>query len=163
MLTDDQIKTLIGCDKKIVNADPKKGMKPDGKSDFLQRRNLDVCSLSEQESFTVFLRKNNFLIEQFSIGIIYKTRVKEPGSIMLLRYNGIHGTKDYSIDGHYGNFHIHTITETLLNQGIYEPQETKKTSSYTSFDQALNLFLLKLNIINIKEFFPAPNIQLELF
>lgn len=99
MLTDLQIKSLISCDKKIVNADPKKGMKPDGKSEFLQRRNLDVCALSsEQETFTVFLRKNNFLIEQFSIGVLYKTRVKEPSSIMLLRYNGIHGTKDYSKD-----------------------------------------------------------------
>ena len=163
MLTDQQIKYLISCDKKIVNADPKKGMKPDGKSEFLQRRNLDVCSLSEQETFTVFLRKNNFLIEQFSIGILYKTRVREPSSIMLLRYNGIHGTKDYSIDGHYGDFHIHRITENLLSQEIYEPREISRTSLYNSFDQALSLFLRTLNIINPKDFFPVSNIQLELF
>lgn len=163
MLTTSEIKKLIGCPKKITGADPKKGMKPDNKSEFVQRRNLDVCSLSGEEEFSVFLRKNVELTEQFSIGLQYKTKIKDQGAIVLLRYNGMHGTYNYSKDGHFGNFHIHRISEDLVGKGIYEPKDIELTTAYNTFDQATMIFLNEINIQNIRDYFPSTDKQIEMF
>jgi len=163
MLTNIEIKKLISCPKKIIGSDPKKGMKPDNKSEFVQRRNLEVCSLLGEEEFSIFLRKNLALIEQFSIGLQYKTKIKDQGTITLLRYNGMHGTYNYSKDGHFGNFHIHLITEDLVEKGIYEPKDIKLTTAYNTFDQATMLFLNEINIQNIRDYFPSTDKQIEMF
>lgn len=146
MLTDTEIQNLIKCPKKITSSTPAKGMIPDPKSSLISRKNMELVSESGEHEFIVFMRKNTLLTEQFSIGLLYKTRVKNPGRITLLRYNGEHGTSDFSKDGHFGTFHTHRINQALIEAGIYEPSQIEITTSYQSFEQALTLFYQETNI-----------------
>lgn len=69
---------------------------------------------------TVFMRKNVYFEENFSIGLMYQA-TDEPSSITLLRMNGAHGkhTNNWPQDHpHYG-CHIHIATEENLNLGSY--------------------------------------------
>jgi len=146
MLTDAEIENLIKCPKKITGSVPAKGMGPDPKSSFILRKNMELVSECGEHEFIVFMRKNTMLTEQFSIGLLYRTRVKEPGKITLLRYNGSHGTNDFSTDGHFGTFHTHRITQSLIESSVYEPSQIENVTSYQTFEQALTLFYQETRI-----------------
>jgi len=163
MLTNKQIETLIKCPKTITEAEPQKGMVSDPRNVHTKRKNMKLIAQGGQDEFLVFIRQNMMLTEQFSIGLRYKTENVEIGAITLIRYNGEHGTLDWSKDQHYGSFHIYRINSTLLEQEIYEPKEIKRTNSYSTFEQALALFLQKASIVNASQFLSSDNKQLEMF
>ncbi len=163
MLSNREIDELIKCPKIIIDASPKHGMGIDRKNSFVKRKNLNLKSTAKDCTFDLFIRQNTLLIEDFSIGLLYKTEDKIFGKITLIRYNGEHGQSDWSKDNHYSAFHIHRITEELLIKGIYEPKEIELTDKFSTFDSALNLFLKFVNVKNITEYFPHYEEQLSLF
>ena len=140
MLSDKQIENLIKCPKSIIETNPTKGMEQDRKSRYIKRKNMKLMSMSGQDEFHVFIRQNTMLTEQFSIGLLYNTKNTQTGIITLVRYNGEHGTSDWSVGQHYSSFHIHSINADLLDKGIYEPEIIEQTDRYTTIDQALALF-----------------------
>jgi hypothetical protein len=107
MLKNEKIDELIKCPKIIIEAYPKNGMLPDKKSSFVMRKNLKLQSTDKQYFFEVFIRHNIMLIEQFSIGLLFKTDDRAAGKIALIRYNGQHGQSDWSSGNHYSAFHTH--------------------------------------------------------
>lgn len=163
MLTNKQIEELIRCPKEVVEAHPKNGMLEDRRSAFIKRRNLKLEAVNDDSEFEIFIRQNTVFIEQFSIGLLYKTNDKIMGRLLLMRYNGEHGQSDWSKDGHYQAFHIHKITEKLLKDGVFEPKEIEITRDFQSFDEAVNKFIQAVNIKNYKTYFPHAEKQLFLF
>jgi hypothetical protein len=163
MLKNEKIDELIKCPKIIIEAYPKNGMLPDKKSSFVMRKNLKLQSTDKQYFFEVFIRHNIMLIEQFSIGLLFKTDDRAAGKIALIRYNGQHGQIDWSSGNHYSAFHTHRINEKLLAQKIYEPKHIEITDKFSTFNSALNEFRLYVNLVNFTEYFPHSDVQMSLF
>jgi len=151
MLNQSEIDGLISEPKRITRANPTHGMKPDGRN---EKKNLDMVSVDENHRFDVFIRKNLSLIEDFSVGLIYKSNQKELGDVMLIRFNGSHGQSDWSERLHYSAFHIHTITEDFLRKGIREPKNIELTDRFSSLDQALAEFFSDIVVENWQAYFP---------
>jgi len=151
MLSQSEINSLISCPKLVENAEPSKGMNTEKRS---RRKNLDLKATQERHAFRVFIRQSTELLEDFSIGLIYRSGDKEKGNIMLIRFNGNHGDVDWSKDGHYSSFHIHRMTEELLEQGIREPKEIEKTARYSTLEEALADFFNEINLENWLGYFP---------
>jgi hypothetical protein len=154
MLANKRIEDLIKCPKYIFNANPKQGMATDNKSALIKRKNLNLKSEDETQQFTVFMRQNTMLIEQFSIGLLYQPESSKFRKITLVRFNGEHGQTDWSKDHHYNSFHIHYLNEALLKQGIFEPKSIEITDKFNTFHSALFEFFNHVNIVNYIEFFP---------
>jgi len=154
MLTNKKIEELITCSKIIIDATPKQGMAADNKTALIKRKNLNLTSQDEKHQFTVFIRQNTMLVEQFSIGLLYHLNKFNIKNITLIRFNGEHGQQDWSKDNHYNSFHIHSINEVLLKQRIFEPKEITITNKYNTFHSALFEFIDHVNIVNYVDFFP---------
>lgn len=151
MLNQSEIDGLISEPKRIARANPTHGMKPDGRN---EKKNLDLVSVDGNHRFDVFIRKNLSLIEDFSVGLIYKSNQKELGDVMLIRFNGSHGQSDWSESRHYSAFHIHTITEDFLRKGIREPKNITLTDRFSSLDQALTEFFSNIAVEAWQAHFP---------
>ncbi len=145
MLRQNEIQRLIACPKRVEKSEPATGFNTENRS---RRKNLELSAIEKGYVFKVFIRQSTELIENFSIGLIYKSGDKEKGNIMLIRFNGNHGDVDWSNDRHYSSFHIHRITEELLEQGVREPKDIEKTTRYTTFDGALAKFFKEINLEN---------------
>jgi len=154
MSVNKKIEDYIKCPKYIFDANPKHGMATDNKSALIKRKNLYLKSIDEKHQFTVFMRQNTMLIEQFSIGLLFKLESINFRKITLIRFNGEHGQTDWSKDNHYNSFHIHNINEALLEQGILEPKLVEITNKFNTFHSALFEFLNHVNITNFIDFFP---------
>lgn len=156
-LTESDIQNLINCEKKILKAAPSKGFNSIKRS---RVREFDIESIDKQYVFSVFARQNEIIIENFSIGLKFKPKNQASlfeRTIVILRYNGAHGAYDFSIDGHYSNYHIHSISKKYIDQGIYEARHITVTDKYNTFELAFNEFLKDINIIN-RDKYLFPNI-----
>ena len=130
-LDETLIELLISCPKRI-NDPPRKNM-------LLKNRHFrnDFTAVSEDKEhlFRIFLRQNEFLPEDFSVGLVF--RPPEEGEIHLLRMNGAHGefTKNH-LEGnlHFG-YHIHRW-KAGRHSLVPEP-----TDLYGTFQDALGYFL----------------------
>lgn len=155
MLTNTKIEELIKCPKYIFEANPKQGMPSDTKSTLIKRKNLKLKSDEDETcQFTVFMRQNTMLIEQFSIGLLYNLESINFRRVTLIRFNGEHGQTDWSKDNHYNSFHIHYLNEELLKQRIFEPKLIVITNKFNTFHSALFEFFNHVNIVNFIDFFP---------
>ena len=151
MLTQNEIDSLIACPKLVENSEPSKGMSIENRS---RRKNLELKAAQGKHLFRVFIRQSTELLEDFSIGLTYRSGDKETGNLTLIRFNGNHGEVDWSKDGHYSSFHIHRITEDLLEQGIREPKETDITTRYSTLEEALAEFFNEISLENWLGYFP---------
>ena len=154
MLTDQDIQRLIELPKLIVAKDPPKGYKDDR---GYKRCNLDLLDETDSSlKFAVFVRQNTKFVENFSIGLRYQTGDSKLRTITLVRYNGPHGEYSQDPDGHYATPHIHRITAAEIASGSVQPQESdrKITNRYSTFEQALMVFLGDVAISNRDDFFP---------
>jgi len=154
MLTDAEIQDLINSPKEIIQKTPATGYKQE---DTQKRCDLTLKSSdSEEQSFSVFIRQNNKFIENYSIGLRYKTQDKDFGSVTLIRYNGSHGEKSRHADGHYNKPHIHRITTEEMKSGSNQPQESHReiTDKYNTFEEALWFFFGEMCVTNWQEYFP---------
>ena len=83
MLTDHEIETLIRLPKDIVSKTPVVGYKNENRS---RRCELELMARSSPSpEFTVFIRQNDKFIENFSIGLRYKTKDRTLGTITMVR------------------------------------------------------------------------------
>lgn len=154
MLTDQEIQILIELPKTIVAKTPSKGYKQDR---GYNRCYLELLAETEHPTrFAVFIRQNNKFLENFSIGLRYHTGDRRLGSITIVRYNGPHGEVSRHPDGHYAKPHIHRITAAEITSGSIQPQESDRESTdrYTTYEQALMVFLDDVAITNRNECFP---------
>ncbi|ETR71331.1 MAG: hypothetical protein OMM_08191 [Candidatus Magnetoglobus multicellularis str. Araruama] len=94
MRTNNTIEELIKCPKYIFDAKPSQGMAIDKKSALIKRKNLYLKSEDKKNQFSVFMRQNTMLIEQFSIGLLYKFESLNYRKVTLVRYNGAHYGKN---------------------------------------------------------------------
>jgi len=69
-------------------------MAADNKSALIKRKKLNLKSKDGKHQYTVFMRQNTMLIEQFSIGLLFKLESINFRKITLIRFNGEHGQAD---------------------------------------------------------------------
>ena len=151
--TNELIKTLIECPKKITKA-PSKHFKSDRGH---LRNDFEMQSLDGQYNFTCFVRVNEQFMENFSIGMDF-IQTDEPGSIVLLRCNGAHGHKDIP---HHNYCHIHKATAETIETGLKPESSIEITTDYSSYQEAIAYFLRLTNIKDGNQYFPTD--QLSLF
>ena len=154
VLTDKQIQYLVTCPKRIIRRIPAVRYQNEGNQ---RRGELELEALeSGLNKFSVFIRQNYQFIENFSIGLRYLTGDVDVGTVNLVRYNGPHGEANRQPDGHFAKPHIHRMTEAELSSGSAHPQEKDReiTDLYSTFDEALPLFLEMIGVTNAKDYFP---------
>ena len=162
MLTDGEIARLIGLPKDIVSKTPSTGYSHENGH---RRCELEMAASSRPDTaFTVFIRQNDKFIENFSIGLRYKTKDRRLGTITLVRYNGPHGETTHRPGSHFGSPHIHYVTARELAEGNREPQEKHReiTGRYSTFEEALSIFFADIAASNHFDYFGELG-QLELF
>ena len=154
MLTDEDIQDLIALPKRITSKAPVNGYREQG---YHSRCDLGLEAASPSDaSFTVFIRRHNRFIENFSIGLRYRTGDRTLGSITLVRYNGPHGETGRDPDGHYAKPHIHFLTEAEIASGSLQPQERQRdvTDRYSTYEQGLRVFFSDIATQNHNDYFP---------
>ena len=89
LLTGHEIGRLIELPKDIVPKTPSVGYRHENGN---RRCELEIAASSRPDTkFTVFIRQNDKFIENFSIGLRYRTKDRRLGTITLVRYSGRHG------------------------------------------------------------------------
>ena len=155
MLTDQQIQDLVVHPKAITRKDPSKGYRQENRQ---RRCDLELEStLDGNITFPVFVRQNTEFIENFSIGLRYRIAASQTlGTITLVRYNGPHGETSRHSDGHFAKSHVHRITESEIESGSTQPQESDReiTYRYNTFEQALVVFFNDIHVTNSEDYFP---------
>lgn len=140
-ITFNQLECLITCPKVITTAPHKKFDVENGN----RKNDFRLESENGEHRFSVFMRQNTILTENFSIGLKWETAPTED-SIILLRCNGPHGgNKKYTI--HFVP-HIHRLNIELAQQDIFKENDVRPTDEYSTFDSALFYFC---NLCNIKD------------
>ena len=155
MLSDDEIQGLLDRSKEIVRKTPRSGYRIEAGH---RRADLDVEAANGNGTalFSVFIRQNERFIENFSVGLRYRSNMAGLGDVTLVRYNGPHGDMSIHPDGHYAKPHIHRITSVELASGSREPRERDRaiTDRYATLDNALRTFFDDLNVTGAQQFFP---------
>jgi hypothetical protein len=143
-----EIDQLIACVKEISEA-PKRELKLDG----AQLRNSAKLKspIEITGEFTIFLRQNVDFSENFSMGLTYSPRDGRD-AIILLRCNGKHGDFNGKFDPEHPHwdFHIHRATEEAINAGFTPEKFAEKTTEFASFEEAIQVFVKKVNL-NLKD------------
>lgn len=147
--TDSFIEELLTCPKKITKP-PAREMKLDRGN---WKNNFELESEGGEFKFSVFIRYNDTFNENFSIGLDYNPR-EEPGTIALIRCNGPHGsTKQWD---HHGRTHTHVASAETVNNGLKPESNIEITDRYTSWNEALQFFVKRVNIHGAEVSFPPP-------
>ena len=151
--TDEEIQRLILSTKYIVDKIPAR--------EFREEHNHKRCRLvlatemaAAEKPFEIFINQHNDFVENFSIGLRYKTNDAQLGTITLIRYNGAHGLDARTADGHFTSPHIHSISAADILAGRSEPQRVEITHKYTKFKEAMLAFFRDLGVNNYLEYFP---------
>ncbi len=154
MLSDQQIQDLIGQRKRITYKDPARGYR----EEYRQRRcDLQLETVPDgNPCFLVFVRQNLTFIENFSIGLRYRTGNPAVPIVTLIRYNGPHGEFSTQPDEHFAQPHVHRVTELEMNSGSTQPQEKHReiTTRYSTFEQCLLAFFADASVQNYSDHFP---------
>ena len=162
MLTDGEIEHLVRLPKDIISKAPTVGYRNENGS---RRCELELMANSSPGAvFTVFIRQNDRFIENFSLGLHYRTGDRTVGAITLVRYNGPHGETSRGPGGHFDRPHIHRLTAQELAEGNREPQESHRevTGLYSTYEEALLVFFKDIASSNHLDYFGELR-QLELF
>jgi hypothetical protein len=157
--TDDIIKTLINCPKKVI--DPPREINKGTRMGFI-KKTFTLESMEGQYLFSGFIAQNSTFLENFSIGLVYDPR-EEKGSTVLVRCNGKHGgTKE---NPHHAFFHVHSATAERINAGLRPEGHIEVTDAYSTLDSALEYFVNLVKIIPSERhnFLPPKNQQIDLF
>ncbi len=149
-----KIAQMIGAPKTIVSKTPGKGYREQS-----GHRRCDVELRSELVGggkFSVFVRQNVMFIENFSIGLRYRSDDATSGPVTLVRYNGPHGELRKGQDEHFFSPHMHRITEEEIASGSVQPQEKHRepTDRYSTLEQALAVFFKDIGVSDVDPWFP---------
>lgn len=160
--SDAEINALITCPKEISQP-PAKALRLVG-ADWRNNAEL-IASDGRKGIFFMFLRRNDDLPENFSIGLRFSAKDGRP-DITLLRCNGKHGPFTGSGDATHPhwNFHIHKASAEAQDLGFPAEKYASATGRYGSYDEAVQHFLkmVNLNTRDSSRHFPS-NIQQNLF
>jgi hypothetical protein len=160
MYTDEHLRELIDCHKKIVDAP--KHVKSERTA--YTKQVFTLCSLDDQYDFSGFVTQNITFQESFSIGLVYKPKF-EKTSIVLMRCNGIHGGNT-DIISHHSYCHIHYATAQRINAGLKAEGLIEKTEDYAALADGILYFVKRINLIpdhRSKYFSPPRPLQTDLF
>jgi len=118
------------------------------------RSTFDLQSRDGLEQFQVFIRINEILPENFSIGLVY--RPKTGGKVILMRCNGDHGEHLNKVvnSDRFSGPHIHHAREEALDLGLKEENYAEPTSEYFAWEEAFRVFTRKACIAGMEHFFP---------
>ncbi|MDR3693467.1 hypothetical protein [Mucilaginibacter sp.] len=157
MYTDEFLKGLIDCPKKIVDHPKEK----EGRADFL-KKSFGLISINEEYRFNGFITQSLVFDENFSIGLVFNPK-DEKGTITLLRCNGRHGgTKEFP---HHAEWHIHYADAEMINLGLKPEGRIITTNEYSTLDSAIQFYIQHINLMpeDRQKYFPPPSGQLDLF
>ncbi len=103
----------------------------------------------------VFIRQHSRFIENFSIGLRYRTRDRTPGTITLVRYNGPHGESSREPGDHYARAHIHRVTARDIDAELcnHKNRIERSLTDTARFEQALTVFFDEIGV-QLSEIFP---------
>lgn len=145
--TQEQIDDLISCRKEITEPPKKNSVLLHG-----SYRNDFKCA-SGGRLFSVFMRQNFALPENFSVGLMYSA--DDGHKLMLMRCNGPHGPHSETFSGppwHEG-FHIHLASKDMIDAGRKPEAHAELTREFAGYESALRYFLKRANIKwSVKEF-----------
>ena len=120
---------------------------------------MTLLSEDGSRNFSAFMRKNEDLPENFSIGLNYYPNDLR-GEITLLRCNGPHGlyNENFAFDpAHpHWDYHIHKASEQAMDAGFRADKYAVKTGAYASYEEALPYFLKRINVnrADVDRYFP---------
>lgn len=155
--SDEEIERLISCLKKIT-IPPARSLRLNG-ADWRNDAKL-VAADGSKGTFSMFMRKNEDLPENFSIGLTYRP---EDGTsdITLLRCNGKHGIYnggDGSDPDHpHFDFHIHKAGARAISANHAPEKFAVKTTAFASYEQALQHYVKVVNLDprDASKYFPS--------
>ena len=156
-LDNEFIQILLNSTKEIVQP-PNKPKLERGH----YRIGFELQSIDKSYFFSAFGRYNVMFQENFSIGLIFIPK-DEKGVYELLRCNGQHG--EHKMFPHHTYFHIHRASTDAIEQGLREDCGIEITDKYATFEEAVRFFvsLIHLNPEDINKYFPAKDLQLDIF
>lgn len=159
-LSDAEIAALITCPK-VTDKPPRRQPKLERGS---LRNDADLISQDQQHHFHMFIRQNAELIEDFSVGLIYRP-LDGSDSIDLFRCNGQHGGhRSFPLDkSWHSSYHIHRATASAMDAGLRANLDASLCDAYASFEEALEHFLTTINLVDRDQHFPRLKRQLDLW
>lgn len=130
------------------------------------RNNAEMLASDETNGvFSVFMRRNEDLPENFSVGLRYTANDGRP-EIILLRCNGKHGAFTGAGDEKHPHwrFHIHKASAIAQDRGFPAEKYATETSEFASYEQAIEFFVKAVNLDphDVDKHFPN-NVQSNLF
>ena len=156
-LTDERIEELLSTPKRILNPGARRITKPGH-----WQKNFNVLATDGSVAFTLFVRQNSDLAEDFSVGLRLDQQGTEP--LMLVRYNGPNHDHPNKLEGTKceGSCHIHKATQRYIQAGRKPEGFAESTERYRTNEGALSCLVKDCNISGIN---PEPDNtnQTELF
>jgi hypothetical protein len=154
MFTDEFIEELISCPKTVTQ-----GLRTGKSRGAFTKKEFRMQSLDGKFQFKGSLNQNSFFQEDFSLVFIYYHK-EDGGRYSLLRCNGIHGANKHI--PHHNVTHEHTVRAADLNVGIKDEKYVKEVTAYTTFEQAVQYYVKRINIIDDdkQKYFPKPEVTM---
>ncbi len=118
------------------------------------RNDMRLKSTDDKLEFRVFMRRNEDLPENFSIGLAYLPK-DGTGEVILLRCNGPHGGFNDSFDpGHsHWDYHVHRASAKMIEAGLRPEKTATINTDFASYEEALSYFLRATNITGAGDYF----------
>lgn len=144
-LTDEKIRNLLLLEKRITN--PNVRNKAKGKH---TERDYTVIDKSGELNFSIFVRQNSMLENDFSAGLIWHMPSGE--SITLCRYNGSTHSHANRLEGTRLGYecHIHKATERYIQANKKAESFAEGTDRYQTVEGALHCLLLDCNVLGLQ-------------
>ena len=148
--TQQEIDALITC-LKVVSEAPKREMKLD-RGHF--RNDMRLKSTDGKLEFRVFMRRNEDLPENFSIGLAFLAK-DGSGEVILLRCNGPHGGYNDSFDPDHPHwdYHVHRASAEMIEAGLRPEKIATSNEDFASYEEAVQYFLKATNITDAGTYF----------
>lgn len=154
--TEEQIEEFLTEVKRVKN--PKARWTEQRRS---RRKNYDVISADGRRKYTLYIRQNMILPDNFSCGLRIEIPGREP--VTLVRYNGCDHPHENPLEGQDVSYkcHIHRATERYIVLGRKPEHFAAVTDRYNDCDGALKCLLTDCNITGIKP--PGVNSTSDMF
>jgi hypothetical protein len=143
LYSQEEIDGLIARSK-VVSDPPKRDWKADRGH---LRNDLRLKSAGGLHEFRVFLRRNEDLPDNSSIGLVYLPK-DGSGELTLLRCNGPHGGFNDSFDpAHpHWSYHVHRARAEMIEAGHRPEKSASPNQAFASCEAALHFFSKAANI-----------------
>lgn len=143
-LTDSQIEEFISEAKVVTN--PRARWVEQRKS---KRKNYDVESSDGKRKYTLYIRQNTILPDNFSCGLRLEIPGQEP--VTLVRYNGCDHPHENPLEGDDVSYkcHVHRATERYIDLGLKPEHFAVATDRYNNCNGALKCLVGDCKIMGL--------------